>query len=579
MFKKLLSILIIIACLGFDSCAKPDIKNGNTTNSGNSSQVSLTEINGTKIVEGNNLIGLVADETGKGIAGVPVSDGYTFTTTDDNGVYQFKANHYCRKVYISLPAEYEIPLDDEKKMPLFFSTNKIDRRVVNRNDFELRKLANPTDEFTLIAIGDPQCRTSSDVERFTKETMVDLNETVISEQSSGNYLNAFALTLGDIIFDKIEQWDPMVKSLSNVKINDGKYLPIFNCIGNHDHNAAESNDFKATNLYVEKLGPTDYSFNRGKAHIIVMDNVFCTKSWDTTWEYGGGYSEQQINWLKQDLELVKDKQDKVVFFAGHIPFRGGSTKDDGSSINKARYYDEVLTLLEQFHEAHILIGHTHYQQNYIHTDHITKSGKPVYEHIHGAACGAWWSSNLCVDGTPNGYSFYEVKGNTVYNWVAKGTRLPKNHQMRVYNGNDIYTGSQNYSFGWVEGGYGGKGNYHAPGKDVYKNAFVAKIWNCDPSWKVELIVDNKAYPMKMMGEYQTDMCTASFFYNEVNKNSATYLKRLNHFWYCTAPCGDPSKEKNWEVRATQTIPGSQHQNVYSSSSFQKDFSTFAIGDL
>ena len=35
-------------------------------------------INGTKIQEGNNLVGLITDtETGKGIAGVAVSDGYT----------------------------------------------------------------------------------------------------------------------------------------------------------------------------------------------------------------------------------------------------------------------------------------------------------------------------------------------------------------------------------------------------------------------------------------------------------------------------------------------------------------------
>ena len=56
-------------------------------------------INGTKIQEGNNLVGLITDtETGKGIAGVAVSDGYTFTTTDKNGVYQFVGNPLTRVV-------------------------------------------------------------------------------------------------------------------------------------------------------------------------------------------------------------------------------------------------------------------------------------------------------------------------------------------------------------------------------------------------------------------------------------------------------------------------------------------------
>ena len=48
------------------------------------------KLNGTRIDKKNNLFGLVKDSrTGKGIAGVPVTDGYTFTVTDRNGVYQF----------------------------------------------------------------------------------------------------------------------------------------------------------------------------------------------------------------------------------------------------------------------------------------------------------------------------------------------------------------------------------------------------------------------------------------------------------------------------------------------------------
>ncbi|MBR0291405.1 MAG: hypothetical protein IJQ79_04645, partial [Bacteroidales bacterium] len=38
-----------------------------------------------------NGVGLVRDaSTGKGIPGVPVSDGYKFTVTDENGVYQMQ---------------------------------------------------------------------------------------------------------------------------------------------------------------------------------------------------------------------------------------------------------------------------------------------------------------------------------------------------------------------------------------------------------------------------------------------------------------------------------------------------------
>lgn len=541
-------------------------------------EISVSEINGTKIIEGNNLVGLISDENGIGIPDVPVSDGFTFTTTDKNGVYQMKANRYCRKVFFTLPSEFEVPLDEENKMPMFYSQKNIDRKHVNRNDFKLTRLEKPMVDFTLIAIGDPQCKTDSDVVRFKEETMPDIYETLMSEQSKGRYLNAYGLTLGDIIFDNVVQWKPMVKSMSNVKIREGKYLPIFNCIGNHDHDPAEPNDFKATNLYVANFGPTDYSFNRGKAHIIVMDNVVCTKNKSTTWEYGGGYTDQQMEWLKQDLDLVKDKEDKIVFFASHIPFREGTTIDNGANVNKSRHYDEVLTLLEQFKEAHVLIGHTHYHANYIHKNHMCKGGTPVYEHIHGAACGAWWCSNLNVDGTPNGYTIYEIRGNQVYNWVTKGTRLPESYQMRVYNGNDLYTGSKHYEYTWYNGGVGGSKKIKAYGNERLRNCFVAKVWNSDPSWKVELIVDGQSYQMKHI-QPMADMCAVSFYFNELNKNTTTWTKSLDHYWYCEAPCGDPSKERNWEVRATQVIPGSGKENVYSSSSFQNNYSGFAIGTL
>ena len=38
--------------------------------------------------------------------------------------------------------------------------------------------------------------------------------------------------------------------------------------------------------------------------------------------------------------------------------------------------------------------HTHYAENNTYDSH--------YEHVHGAACGAWWHSTINTDGTPNG---------------------------------------------------------------------------------------------------------------------------------------------------------------------------------
>ena len=52
-------------------------------------------------------------------------------------------------------------------------------------------------------------------------------------------------------------------------------------------------------------------------------------------------------------------------------------------------------------------------------------------------------------------------------------------------------------------------------------------------------------------------------------------KALMHYWFVKAESGNPSSEKNWVIRATQTVPGSGAKNVYEVSSLQTDFSGFA----
>lgn len=348
--------------------------------------------------------------TGKGIAGVPVTDGYTFTVTDRNGVYQFVADEKCRNVYYTLPAEYKTALDPVTKLPLFYSTTPIDRSRQNRNDFVLEPLDAPEKDFTLVMIGDPQCKTDSDVHRFETETLPDLNRFMSESQAKGKYLNAYAVTLGDLTFDNTVQWGPMHKALSGFALESGDYLPIYNCVGNHDHDAACVDDYTATQTYVDLFGPTDYSFNRGDVHFVVMDDVAVTTTNGKTWKYADNISDRQLEWLKSDLALVKDKEEKMIVFCAHIQFRHNADKDNPDKIKNMAAAMDCLT---DFHEAHVMIGHTHYAQNFIHHDYVTKGGTPVYEHIHGAACGAWWSCNLNLAGSPNGYSVYEVSGKTM----------------------------------------------------------------------------------------------------------------------------------------------------------------------
>ena len=251
----------------------------------------------------------------------------------------------------------------------------------------------------------------------------------------------------------------------------------------------------------------------------------------------------------------------------------------GSSVNKSAYYAEVLTLLKQFKEAHIMIGHTHYQQNYVHTGYICKGGQPIYEHVHGAACGGWWSCDSNVTGAPNGFNVYEIEGNTVKNWTAIGSKTSADYQIRVYDGDQIYNGSKGYEYAWYRtSNKGGSNGITAVGNTNLQHAFVAEVFNDDDRyWKLEMYQDGvKIGDFKKLSNGSCcNICLTSYFFNELGKNTDTWVnKTASHYWYFVPSSKKPSEEKNWEVRATQTIPTSGHENIYGCTTFTTDYSQF-----
>lgn len=576
--------LIAICAATAVSCnwLNPDTPDDPDNNQGQ--ELKVDEINGTKIEEGMTACGLVYDAgTRKGIPDIPVTDGYSYVKTDANGVYQMKTNRYCRVVYLSVPAAFKIPLDDKTHRPYFYRSYDKSKGVC-RNDFALEPQA-VEDKVTFIMIGDPQCQTAAQVERYKSETVPSMISTLNSAHSAGKYPNAYGVTLGDIVFDSTNLWDSMMSTMDNLKLADGSWFPIFQCIGNHDHNSlVKSNDYGATEAFFEHCGPTDYSFDRGKVHVVVMDDIMVTSVSSNsspnkaTWSYNGGFTKVQYSWLEEDLANVDNKSDKVVFLCMHIPMRAGASSG-GSSFNTDAYYADVLKLLKSFKEAHIMIGHTHYPQNYIHKGYKCVGGQPIYEHVHGAACGGWWSCDSNVTGAPNGYSVYEVEGNTVKNWVALGTKTDPGYQIRVYDGDQIYNGSKGYEYAWFRSSnVGGSSNITAKGNAVLKNAFVAEIWNDDDTnWTVEMWQNgSKVGDFKRIANGGCcNICITSYFFNELGKNTDTWVnKTASHYWYFVPSSSKPSSEKGWEVRATQLIPTSGVKNLYTCSTLTTDYSQF-----
>lgn len=588
--KKFINLLIVATLVtGVASCKKdgPDTPGGGGGDTGSVTLTELTDatINGTAIASESTAAGLITSSaSGKGIPGVAVTDGYTFVKTDENGVYQMVRNPKSRNIYYTTPAGYKICLDDQKHLPCFFTPGILESSKKYRADFTLVPLTAPETEFTLLMIGDPQCYISTEAARYKTETIKDIKAT------ADKYKNCYAVTLGDITFDSFNMWETMAKSMANVQSSDGRYIPFFQCIGNHDHNSLEkdtgnydTNDYNAVLQYVKTFGPTDYSFDRGDAHIIVMDDIPVTtldsssKPNGKTWNYNAGFSDAQYKWFQQDIANVENISQKVGFICLHIPFRAGASSG-GASVNKNRHYQDFLNQMKKFKEFHIMIGHTHYQQNYIHDNQLTAGGHKIYEHVHGAACGAWWASDCNVTGAPNGYTIYTVKGANVKNWIMKGSNHDESYQLRVWDGDQTYSGNMGYKYQW----YNTANTYAsitAKGFTEAKGCLIAEVFNDDKAnWKVEFWQNgSKAGDFKRKADSGImNIPVVAYWFNNKGKTTSTWSSGTSsHYWYYKPASGTPAEQKNWEVRAIQTIPTNTAQvNTYSCSELTTDYKCF-----
>ncbi|MHA7110189.1 calcineurin-like phosphoesterase C-terminal domain-containing protein [Sunxiuqinia elliptica] len=430
---------------------------------------------------GMDLYGLITDDAGNPVSNVVVSDGFSCITTDADGVYQMKKNENAQFVFYSTPAEYEVNTASESvKVASFYAAIG----TFKRHDFSLKKLPAVENSFKLLCIGDPQVASANDVNRFKVETMPD-----IQAFTNAASIPCYGLVMGDMVGDKpafLEQMKALIGSSS---------MPVFTTIGNHDKVAGSNKDLpRTTEAFTKVFGPLNYSFNRGEVHFVCLDNII----FDNASAYSGGFTDEQMEWLKKDLSYVPKNKMVIIYY--HIPIRGAS-----SFKNRAKLFAAV----EGFAEVHLMCGHTHYSENYIHT-----SSNNIYEHVHAAACGSWWRSTLNGDGTPNGYAVYDVNGASLTNWFYKPTKLSADFQIRLHQGDLVFGGEYGYyTF------------------DQGENTVVVNVWNADSEWKVEAFENGvKVADLQPMSKSMKDAWTLGYHIGVLNRNPNNYSPASKHLY-------------------------------------------------
>lgn len=375
---------------------------------------------------------------GQGIGGVVVNDGYHFTQTDSQGCYTLSTADAARTVAISVPAGYVVASNGS--IPLLYHPLKGGLTTYN---FELMRNTNDDMRHAFVVTADVQLTSMEELELF-KPVVEDIRQTVESVEEEH-----FGIDLGDIVGDS--QW----LYPAYLKVVDKVGIPFFRAIGNHDMDYYGECHETSYTTFEQQFAPACYSFNKGKAHYIVIDNNFFL---GRDYNYIGYYDQTTLNWIRNDLSYVP--KGSLLFIAEHIPSRLTVESRPfefsfGAMADQTVNAESLYRIIENY-DTHILSGHMHYNLNIVHNDKL-------FEHNTGAVCGTWWKGDICLDGTPRGYGVYSVDGNRV-EWYFKSVAEPKTYQLRSY-------------------GVGAC--------QQYPEAIVANVWNWDPDWVVEWSEDGK----------------------------------------------------------------------------------------
>lgn len=426
-----------------------------------------------------------------------MSNGKDIVLTDKMGRYSIELNDQ-NIVFLIKPSGYNTFVGKKTNKPIFYHNIKESDGIggtIPNKDFSLIK-TNIKDKFTTIVLGDIQVRNDEDINSLRDSTIAEL----IDEKAT------FVLTLGDNAFDNLEVFPRLTQVMGKI----GK--PVYYLPGNHDTNDKIEGPDNHYNTYKQFFGPQYYSFNYGKVHFIILNDV--------KWESGTYYGElgdKQLNWIKEDLKYVL--KENLIVLAMHIPLISWADKDNSKHHVKDR--QELFDLLSGFDNVLTLAGYTHTLERLYQKDILDgwDSGLPYPHIIAGAVCGSWWGGEkdefgvpftYMRDGVPKGYFIFNFSSNT-YKDSYKVTGKPKDYQMNLslLNGNKYDSDS-------------------IINKDEVVNVrIVANVFNGDKDSEISISYDDSNYlPMERLAMIDPILDEKLLGRTEPNTSTRIWISQL-----------------------------------------------------
>ena len=402
-----------------------------------------------------NVTGRVVDTEGHGLENVVVTDGEQCVRTLFDGSFYLNTDPATTKfIYISTPSGYLPPVSGG--LPQFYkllSGITPSNGLYNCGNFTLTPVDNP-DRYTLLISADPQPRKKEG--KWALMDGIAFNSLAVCEDlylelkdvaATISDRQVYGICLGDIVHEDMSLFPTYINGISGVG------YPTYNVIGNHDYNPDAADDEAGDDEFESYFGPCSYSFNIGKIHYIILDDLLMEKNPDADnklTKSGHGLSERIWAWLQADLSYIP-KTTKLMVCAHAPMFRLENGNERTNTQAHGRDYGALFAL---YPEVHAWAGDSHTGFNYIYPS--SHRNKKVQVHTVARSTGELWTNEYLTNGTPYGFTVVEVDGNDI-SWRFH----PNKYQRAAWIGSPRTSSAPSYT--WRDW------NYNASGIAVMKD--------------------------------------------------------------------------------------------------------------
>lgn len=382
---------------------------------------------------------------GKPMADVAVSDGFHIVKTDSLGRYNMASHKWQNVVFIITPSGYE-PKCDKRIMPKFWSLLRKKREVAEQHDFHLVK-RDQSNHRTIFMSNICLQNSNDDLMQFKNRT-IPMVRSIVKE--AGDSTAVYTILMGDISnnstwYSREFDVDDAVSVFATLRYP----TMLYTVIGDLDHDGAVPGtgltDYKSERTYVTSCGPKYYSMNIGDIHYVVLDNtVFRNEPGKGKYpteivgkrNYDRFVTSDQLDWLRKDLALIKDKNKPIVVCMHQTTITTNQRNRISKRYSKPEYVDSLTNCFAEFKRVHFMTSGNMDRRIF-----YPKELPNITEHSLASSSGDRWRLgyngflSMNGGGVPAGVELFDVCKDSIA-WHYRNERNERK-SFRVYDMSEV----------------------------------------------------------------------------------------------------------------------------------------------